>query len=64
MPNKATEAAAIKAVRASGQTTRADMISRFVGLIVIPGKQIQKMEVEERRDYSGGTRPLTIQTRS
>lgn len=64
MPPKAAEQAAINTAKATGQTSRADMISRFVGLIVIPGKQITKLEVEERRDYPSSIRPLTIQTRS
>lgn len=62
MPSKAAERAAMESVKATGEASRADMISRFVGLIVIPGKQIAKMEVEERRDYPS-IRPLTIQTK-
>jgi len=63
MPSKAAEEAAREAAKVTGQASKADMTSRFVGLVVIPGKQIAKMEVEERRDYSS-IRPLTIQTRS
>ncbi|KEF62975.1 uncharacterized protein A1O9_00950 [Exophiala aquamarina CBS 119918] len=63
MPSKAAEQDAIEATRATGKASKADMTSRFVGLIVIPGKQIAKMEVEDRRDYPS-IRPLTIQTRS
>ncbi|KAJ4506382.1 hypothetical protein HRR83_003075 [Exophiala dermatitidis] len=65
MPSKSTEKAAINEVKATGRPIKADMTSRFVGLIVIPGKQIMKMEVEEKRDWpAGGGQPLSIRTRS
>lgn len=63
MPSKAAEEAAIEQAMTSGQTARADMTSRFVGLIVVPGKHITKMEVEERRDGSGVSHGLSIRTR-
>jgi hypothetical protein len=31
-----------------------DMVKRFVGLVVVPGKHIQKIEVEEWRDRVKG----------
>jgi N-alpha-acetyltransferase 38, NatC auxiliary subunit len=52
MPSPAAEKAAIEKTKATGQTSKADMTSRFVGLIVVPGKQIAKIEVEEKREWS------------
>lgn len=54
MPTEVAVKAAVDKLQTTGQTSRADMTSRFVGLIVIPGKQISQMEVEERRDWPGG----------
>ncbi|KAI1392764.1 uncharacterized protein F4822DRAFT_425971 [Hypoxylon trugodes] len=64
---KLAEAAAAAAAAGSGQATvTADMTSRYLGLVVIPGEHIVKMEVEqfasqmrsrsilERRDIYGG----------
>lgn len=48
MPNKATEKAAMEKALETGTPTRANMTSRFVGMIVIPGNQIVEMKVEER----------------
>jgi len=54
LPSKAAEQAAKQ------QSSRADMTSRFVGLVVVPGKQIEKMEVEEKRDWPS----LPVRTRA
>ncbi|KAI3324800.1 hypothetical protein HD806DRAFT_534261 [Xylariaceae sp. AK1471] len=43
---KLAEAAAA-AVNADSKTVKADMTSRYLGLVVIPGEHIVKMEVEE-----------------
>ncbi|KAF2969025.1 hypothetical protein GQX73_g4552 [Xylaria multiplex] len=43
---KLAEAAAI-AMSENSQTVKADMASRYLGLIVIPGEHIVKIEVEE-----------------
>ncbi|KAI0109161.1 hypothetical protein GGR51DRAFT_512980 [Nemania sp. FL0031] len=43
---KLTEAAAA-AASTNSQTVKADMTSRYLGLVVIPGEHIVKMEVEE-----------------
>ena len=32
---------------ADGETVKVDMTSRYLGLVVIPGEHITKMEVEE-----------------
>lgn len=47
----------------TGNSSRADMTSRFVGLIVIPGKQIAKMEVEDKREWPTG-QSLSFRTKS
>lgn len=49
MPSKAAEASARAEAAYTGKPAKANMTSRFVGLIVIPGHQISKMEVEESR---------------
>ncbi|KAI1614265.1 hypothetical protein EDD37DRAFT_638658 [Exophiala viscosa] len=61
-PSKHAEKVAVEEARETGNASRADMTSRFVGLIVIPGKQIAKMEVEERREWSGG-QSLSLRTK-
>ena len=63
MPTESEEKAAKEKAKATGQSARADMTSRFVGLIVIPGKQIAKMEVEERREWPSGP-SLSLRTKT
>ncbi|KIW72204.1 hypothetical protein PV04_00416 [Phialophora macrospora] len=63
MPSQAAENAAIEKLKVQGQASRANMTSRFVGLIVIPGKQIAQMEVEERREWPSG-QSLSVRTRA
>ncbi|OAP62267.1 hypothetical protein AYL99_04470 [Fonsecaea erecta] len=63
MPSMAAEIVAVEKLKATGQATRVDMTSRFVGLIVIPGKQIAKMEVEEKREWPS-SQSLSIRTRT
>ena len=36
-------------MRQTGEAAKADMTSRFMGLIVVPKNQIVKIELEERR---------------
>lgn len=70
MPSKAAEAAALAQAASTGLPVKANMTSRFVGLIVIPGHQITKMEVEESRIATStsisaagiSNPPLTIRT--
>ncbi|KIX00471.1 uncharacterized protein Z518_10611 [Rhinocladiella mackenziei CBS 650.93] len=64
MPSNAAEKAAREIVRTTGQASRADMTSRFVGLIVIPGKEIAKMEVEGKRDWPSSGQSLSVRTKS
>lgn len=63
MPSQATEPEALAKVQTTGQSSRMSMTSRFVGLIVIPGKQIAKMEVEERREWPSG-QSLSVRTKT
>lgn len=64
MPSKAAEKTVIDEVKATGQPGRADMTSRFVGLIVIPGKLITKLEVEEKRDWPGSSSRQSLSIRT
>lgn len=49
MPTEKAQKRAESELAAGIGNGRADMTSRFVGLIVIPGKEIMKIEVEEPR---------------
>lgn len=49
MPTEKAQKRAEAELAAGRGNGRADMTSRFVGLIVIPGKEITKIEVEEPR---------------
>ena len=52
MPTAAAqEAAANSQQDKPDRAAHADMTSRFLGLVVIPGQQITKIEVEERPIY-------------
>lgn len=55
MPTEKAQRRAESELAAGRGNGRADMTSRFVGLIVIPGKEITKIEVE-------GPRPTQNQT--
>ena len=48
MPTEKAKREALERAAAGDRTTRADMTSRFVGLVVVPGKHIVKLEVEQR----------------
>lgn len=68
MPSKAAEEKAIAEAVATGKPAKADMTSRFVGLIVVPGQQIVKMALEESRitnpsSSSSAAPALTIRTK-
>ena len=49
MPSEKAKREALQRAEAGQGTGRADMTSRFVGLVVVPGKHIVKLEVEEKR---------------
>ena len=48
MPSAKAKREALERAEAGQGTGRADMTSRFVGLVVVPGKHIKKLEVEEK----------------
>ncbi len=69
MPSKSAEEKAMAEAQATGKPAKADMTSRFVGLIVVPGDQTVKIELEESRLASTATATtpapsLTIRTKS
>ena len=49
MPTEKAKKEALEKAEAGQGTGRADMTSRFVGLIVVPGKHIVKLEVEMKQ---------------
>ena len=49
MPTGKAKKEALEKAEAGQGTGRADMTSRFVGLIVVPGKHIVKLEVEMKQ---------------
>lgn len=52
MPSETAQSAAVQSQgEGEARPPRADMSSRFLGLVVIPGQQIMKIEVEERPVY-------------
>lgn len=53
-PSKKAEVAAVEQVAKTGASSKADMTSRFMGLIVVPKHQIVRVELEERRNESTG----------
>lgn len=69
MPSKSAEQKAIAQAKATGKPAKADMTSRFVGLIVVPGNQIVKVELEESKfstsaSATSAALPLAIRTKS
>ncbi len=51
MPTETAKQEAIECQQAGEGTGRADMTSRFLGLVVVPGHHITKLEVEERKPW-------------
>lgn len=45
---------ALQQMRETGETSKANMTSRFMGLIVVPKHQIVKIELEEKRSEETG----------
>ena len=63
MPSARAEAEAKERMQRTGEPARADMSSRFLGLIVVPKHQVAKIEVEERRDeLASATQAMSIRT--
>ena len=52
MPSEKAKKEALEKAQAGQGSGRADMTSRFVGLIVVPGKHIVKLEVEMKQAES------------
>jgi hypothetical protein len=50
MPSEKAKTAAIERAVADEGTGTANMTSRFVGLIVVPGNHLVKLELEEKLD--------------
>lgn len=48
MPTEKAKQEALERAAAGNGAGRADMTSRFVGLVVVPGKHITKLEAEQR----------------
>jgi len=63
MPSKYAEQQALAQAKATGKPAKADMTSRFVGLIVVPGTQTVKVALEESR-LSTSAPALAIRTKS
>ena len=49
MPTEKAKKEALARAEAGQGTGRADMTSRFIGLIVVPGKHLVKLEVEMKQ---------------
>lgn len=69
MPSKSAEEKALAEVQTTGKPAKANMTSRFVGLVVVPGHQIVKMELEENRipapsSAATFTPALTVRTKT
>ncbi|KAK5940560.1 hypothetical protein PMZ80_006977 [Knufia obscura] len=69
MPSKSAEEKAMAEAKTTGKSAKADMTSRFVGLIVVPGHQIVKVELEGSKfaASASATTPapaLTVRTKS
>jgi hypothetical protein len=46
-PQAISDAAYTHQLQGSTESLKVDMVKRFVGLVVVPGKHIQRIEVEE-----------------
>lgn len=56
-PSAKEQAEAAKAAATSGGTVKMDMTSRYLGLVVVPGQHIVKIEVEEFASQLNGKNP-------
>ena len=63
-PSPKEEARAIEEARLSGKAVKADMTSRFLGLVTIGKAQIIKIELEERRTDTSGGQNLPMRIKS
>jgi len=58
LPTEKAKREALERTAAGDRACKADMTSRFVGLVVVPGKHIVKLEVEQRSEPWVGTMAL------
>ena len=60
-PSAKEELRLIEEAKLAGKSVKADMTSRFLGLVTIGPLQVVKIELEERRtDISSQTLPLRV----
>ena len=60
-PSAKEELRLIEEAKLAGKSVKADMTSRFLGLVTIGPRQVVKIELEERRtDISSQTLPLRV----
>lgn len=70
LPSERTKEAMLESTKSSNVTAKADMISRYVGLIVIPGFRISQIQLEDPISQSSQSAAansasnLTIRTKS
>jgi N-alpha-acetyltransferase 38, NatC auxiliary subunit len=57
MPTEKAKKEAFERQQAGDGTAKADMTSRFLGLVVVPGKHIIRLEVEEKKPWELSLRP-------
>jgi hypothetical protein len=57
MPTEKAKKEAIERQQAGVGSGKADMRSRFLGLVVVPGRHITKLEVEEKKPWELPLRP-------
>lgn len=57
MPTEKAKREAIEREQAGEGSGKADMTSRFLGLVVVPGRHITKLEVEENKPWDLPLRP-------
>lgn len=57
MPTERAKKEAVERQQAGQGAGKADMTSRFLGLVVVPGQHIAKLEVEERKPWELPLRP-------
>jgi N-alpha-acetyltransferase 38, NatC auxiliary subunit len=57
LPTEKAKKEAIQRQQAGQGAGKADMTSRFLGLVVVPGQHITKLEVEEKKSWELPLRP-------
>ena len=57
LPTEKAKKEAMERQKTLGGVGKADMTSRFLGLVVVPGQHILKLEVEEKKPWELPLRP-------